>query len=41
MDSFRREFEMGDVLDYIKCGIATIIEDEVTQRFVAQELKVK
>ncbi len=39
VDSFRREFELGDVLDYVKTGIGSVIEDEVTQRFVAEELK--
>ena len=29
----------SDVLDYVKTGVAAIIEDEVTQRFVAEELK--
>merc|ERR1719322_1729711 len=38
-DSFQREFELDDVYPYIKTGIASIIEDEVTQRFVAEELK--
>jgi len=37
--SFQREFELDDVYPYIKTGIASIIEDEVTQRFVAEELK--
>ena len=36
----QREFELDDVYPYIKTGIASIIEDEVTQRFVAEELKV-
>ena len=40
-DSFHRDFELDDVCPYIKTGIASIIEDEVTQRFVAEELKVK
>ncbi len=40
-ESFRREFELEDILDYIKTGIGSIIEDEVTQRFVAEDLKVK
>ena len=34
------QFELEDILDYIKTGIASVIEDEVTQRFVAEELKV-
>lgn len=37
--TFQREFELDDVLDYVKTGIASIIEDEVTQRFVSEELK--
>ena len=37
--TFKRDFELGDVLDYLKTGIACIIEDEVTQRFVPEELK--
>ena len=32
-------FYFSDVLDYVKTGVAAIIEDEVTQRFVAEELK--
>lgn len=40
-DSFHRDFGLDDVCPYIKTGIASIIEDEVTQRFVAEELKVK
>ena len=39
VESFRREFELSDVLDYVKTGIGSVIEDEVTQRFVAEELK--
>ena len=34
------QFELEDILDYVKTGIASVIEDEVTQRFVAEELKV-
>jgi len=37
--TFQREFELDDVLAYVKTGIASIIEDEVTQRFVSEELK--
>ncbi len=39
--TLNREFELEDILDYIKTGIAAVIEDEVTQRFVAEELKVR
>lgn len=38
-NTLQREFELDDVLDYVKTGVAAIIEDEVTQRFVAEELK--
>ena len=37
--TFQREFELSDVLDYVKTGVASIIEDEVTQRFEGEELK--
>lgn len=40
-DSRKREFELADVLDYIKTGVEAIIEDQVTSRFEAQELKVR
>ena len=39
LGTFQRDFELSDVLDYLKTGIACIIEDEVTQRFVSEELK--
>ncbi|CAD5118022.1 DgyrCDS6763 [Dimorphilus gyrociliatus] len=32
------EFQLHDALDFFKCGIESIIEDEVTQRFSAAEL---
>lgn len=38
--TFQREFHLDSVLDYVKTGIGSIIEDEVTQRFVAEELKM-
>lgn len=40
VDNERREYELSDVLDYIKTGVEAIIEDQVTSRFEAQELKV-
>ncbi|XP_046596595.1 glycerol-3-phosphate acyltransferase 4 isoform X4 [Neodiprion lecontei] len=42
-DSFemlKREFDTSTCLDYIKAGVEAIIEDEVTSRFEAEELKV-
>ena len=38
--TFQSEFHLDSVFDYLKTGIGSIIEDEVTQRFVAEELKV-
>jgi len=37
--TFQREFELSDVLEYVKTGVASIIEDEVTQRFEGEELR--
>jgi len=39
-NSFQHEFQLDNILDYVKTGIGSIIEDEVTQRFVAEELKM-
>ncbi|XP_046747313.1 glycerol-3-phosphate acyltransferase 3 isoform X5 [Diprion similis] len=42
-DSFemlKREFDTSTCLDYIRAGVEAIIEDEVTSRFEAEELKV-
>jgi len=38
--TFQSEFHLDSVFDYLKTGIGSIIEDEVTQRFVAEELKM-
>lgn len=38
--TFQSQFHLDSVLDYVKTGIGSIIEDEVTGRFVAEELKV-
>jgi len=38
--TFQQEFQLDSVFDYVKTGIGSIIEDEVTQRFVAEELKM-
>ena len=38
--TLQSEFHLDSVFDYLKTGIGSIIEDEVTQRFVAEELKV-
>lgn len=39
-NTLKHEFSMADCLDYMNAGMEAIIEDEVTQRFVAEELKV-
>lgn len=41
VDSSSKDFILPDVLDYVKAGVEAIIEDEVTQRFEAEQLKVK
>ncbi|XP_076241011.1 glycerol-3-phosphate acyltransferase 4 [Calliopsis andreniformis] len=38
-ETLKREFEPAICLDYIKAGVEAIIEDEVTSRFEAEELK--
>lgn len=39
-NSLQRDFILSDCLDFVHAGMEAIIEDEVTQRFVAEELKV-
>ncbi|KAK2706266.1 hypothetical protein QYM36_016343, partial [Artemia franciscana] len=39
VETFKRDYQLGDILDYVKSGTEAIIEDEVTQRFVAAELR--
>ncbi|XP_054272832.1 glycerol-3-phosphate acyltransferase 3 [Macrosteles quadrilineatus] len=38
-ETLRREFQLSDCLNYIKAGVEAIIEDQVTSRFEAEELK--
>ncbi|XP_076678071.1 glycerol-3-phosphate acyltransferase 4 isoform X5 [Andrena cerasifolii] len=38
-ETLKREFEPAICLEYIKAGVEAIIEDEVTSRFEAEELK--
>ncbi|XP_076630256.1 glycerol-3-phosphate acyltransferase 4 isoform X3 [Colletes latitarsis] len=38
-ETLKKEFESAICLDYIKAGVEAIIEDEVTSRFEAEELK--
>jgi len=40
-DSPKREFELWDCLDFVKGGVEAIIEDLVTSRFEAEELRVR
>ena len=37
----RREFQLSDSFDFVKAGVEAIIEDQVTSRFEAEELKVR
>lgn len=39
-DSLKNDFILSDCLDFVHAGVEAIIEDEVTGRFVAEELKV-
>lgn len=39
-NTLKHEFKLGDCLDYINAGIEAVIEDEVTQRFIAEDIKV-
>ncbi|XP_058446988.1 glycerol-3-phosphate acyltransferase 3 isoform X1 [Malaya genurostris] len=38
-DKYSLEFNLSNCLDYVKSGMEAIIEDEVTSRFEAEELK--
>ncbi|XP_069674041.1 glycerol-3-phosphate acyltransferase 3 isoform X2 [Periplaneta americana] len=38
-ETLKREFELSDCLEYVKAGVEAIIEDQVTHRFEAEELK--
>ncbi|XP_012260242.1 glycerol-3-phosphate acyltransferase 3 isoform X3 [Athalia rosae] len=38
-ETLKREFDTSTCLEYIKAGVEAIIEDEVTSRFEAEELK--
>jgi hypothetical protein len=39
-ETLRREFQLSDSFDFVKAGVEAIIEDQVTSRFEAEELKV-
>ena len=39
-NTLKHEFILSDCLDFFKAGVEAIIEDEVTQRFIAEDLKV-
>ncbi|XP_023720225.1 glycerol-3-phosphate acyltransferase 4 isoform X1 [Cryptotermes secundus] len=38
-ETLKREFELSDCLNFVKAGVEAIIEDQVTHRFEAEELK--
>jgi glycerol-3-phosphate O-acyltransferase 3/4 len=39
-ETLKREFELSDCLNFVKAGVEAIIEDQVTLRFEAEELRV-
>uniref|UniRef100_A0A8D8Q4M5 Glycerol-3-phosphate acyltransferase 4 n=1 Tax=Cacopsylla melanoneura TaxID=428564 RepID=A0A8D8Q4M5_9HEMI len=39
LETLKREFELSDCLEFVKVGVEAIIEDQVTSRFEAEELK--
>ncbi|KAI5706175.1 hypothetical protein M8J75_005558 [Diaphorina citri] len=39
LETLKREFELADCFDFVKVGVEAIIEDQVTSRFEAEELK--
>ncbi|XP_075222080.1 glycerol-3-phosphate acyltransferase 4 isoform X2 [Lycorma delicatula] len=38
-ETLKREFQLADCLDFVKTGVEAIIEDQVTSRFEAEQLK--
>lgn len=38
LETLSREFQLDDAMEFVKAGVEAIIEDEVTQRFSAEEL---
>lgn len=38
VEEIKHEFQLGDIFDFVRSGMEAIIEDEVTQRFHAEEL---
>jgi glycerol-3-phosphate O-acyltransferase 3/4 len=37
--SFKREFKLDDVCDFVKTGVQVIVDDEVTHRFTTEEVE--
>jgi len=40
LSDIKRDFQFGDVIDFVNRGLQTIIDDEVTKRFTTEELTV-
>ncbi|XP_050398407.1 glycerol-3-phosphate acyltransferase 4 [Patella vulgata] len=38
INDVKKKFDLSDIMYFAKCGVETIIEDDVTQRFSAEEL---
>ncbi|XP_026275047.1 glycerol-3-phosphate acyltransferase 3 isoform X5 [Frankliniella occidentalis] len=39
-DTIKRDFELSDCFEFVRAGVEAIIEDQVTSRFEAEELRV-
>jgi glycerol-3-phosphate O-acyltransferase 3/4 len=40
LSDLRRNFQLGDVIDFVHNGLESIIDDDVTKRFTTEELTV-
>lgn len=40
LSDLKRDFQLGDIIDFVHQGMNTIIDDEVTKRFTTEELTV-
>ncbi|XP_060553431.1 glycerol-3-phosphate acyltransferase 3-like [Ruditapes philippinarum] len=37
--TFKKDFHVSDIMYFVKCGVEAIIQDDVTHRFTAEDLK--
>jgi len=40
LSDLKRNFQMGDIMDFVHHGLETIVDDQVTKRFTTEELTV-